>query len=469
MDTASSVTLPLAQIAASTDLERVPVAAIAAAKWSLLDALGVMLGATGLERACEPFSRLAREASTTPGKCLLIGTDEHVSAPLAAFANGALAHALDYEDAYDGAPLHPNAAQVPAALAMAQHLGNVSGRQLLVALIVGADVTCRLGLALETSPEKWGWYPPPLLNTFGAATAAGRLASLSAAQMIDAWSLAMCQNSISKEFKRTADSTLRAVREAFPAQAGWTGAALARAGARGFDHPLESESGFFGLYAGGRYHRGRLMRDSGIVFEGANVSYKPWPSCRGTHAYVEAALNWYRDGVRAEDIVQIRMLGGAMQQMLGEPLERKRAPVTAIDAKFSAPFCIAAALVHGELTLDSFGDAALREPQVLALARTASLSLDPASPAEGDLIAGTTTLTLRDGRILERTIGDPLGSPHHPLSEAQLIAKFKDCAAHGRRRLRPASERALIDTVLHLETVRELESTLFTQLADFEL
>jgi len=163
------------------------------------------------------------------------------------------------------------------------------------------------------------------------------------------------------------------------------------------------------------------------------------------------------------------MLGGAMQQMLGEPLERKRAPVTAIDAKFSAPFCIAAALVHGELTLDSFGDAALREPQVLALARTASLSLDPASPAEGDLIAGTTTLTLRDGRILERTIGDPLGSPHHPLSEAQLIAKFKDCAAHGRRRLRPASERALIDTVLHLETVRELESTLFTQLADFEL
>jgi len=468
MDAARGPSALLAQIASTTTLDAVPAAAIRAAKWSLLDALGVMLGAGGLEEACEPFCRLAREVSPAGGRCLLIGTDIHVPAPLAAFANGALAHALDYEDAYDGAPLHPNAALMPAALAMSQHLGNLSGAELLIALVVGADVTCRMGLALEASPEDWGWYPPPLLNSIGAATAAGRLAALNASQMIDAWSLSLCQNSISKEFKRTADSTLRAVREAYPSQAGWMGAALARGGARGFEQPLEGESGFFRLYAANRYSRQRLVRDAGVVFEGAHVSYKPWPSCRGTHTYVEAALAWYRDGVRAEDIAQIQMLGGAIQQMLGEPIERKRAPVTAIDAKFSAPFCVSSALIHGELTLDSFTSAALGDARVLALARRAALSLDPQSPAEGDLIAGTTSLQLRDGRTLQRTITHPLGSPAQPLSEQQLIAKFSDCAAHARRRLRPRAQRALIETVMRLETVSDLESALFAPLRDFE-
>jgi 2-methylcitrate dehydratase PrpD len=468
MDAATSPSLLLSQIATSTTLDAVPAAATRAAKWSLLDALGVMLGASGLEPACEPFARLAREVSGATGRCLLIGTDIKVSAPLAAFANGALAHALDYEDAYDGAPLHPNAALMPAALAMSQHLGNHGGTDLLAALVVGADITCRLGLALEASPEDWGWYPPPLLNTIGAATAAGRLSRLSAAQMIDAWSLSLCQNSISKEFKRTADSTLRAVREAFPAQAGWMGAALARGGARGFDYPLEGDAGFFRLYAGNQYSRERLVRDAGIVFEGAHVSYKPWPSCRGTHAYVEAALAWHREGVRAEDIAEIQMLGGVVQQMLGEPIERKRAPLTAIDAKFSAPFCVATALVHGELTLDSFSSAALSDRRVLALASSASLSLDAQSPVEGDLIAGTTTLRLRTGRTLERKILHPLGSPLQPLSEAQLIAKFRDCVAHARRRLRPQAQQQLIEAVLQLEKLSDLESALFAPLRDFE-
>lgn len=458
----------LSQIASSVTLEQIPPAALRAAKWSLLDALGVMLGATGMEPACEPFIRVAREVNPDPGRCLLLGSDTRVCAPLAAFANGALAHALDYEDAYDGAPLHPNAALMPAALAMSQHLAPTTGAELLTALVVGADVACRLGLALTASPEDWGWYPPPLLNTFGAATAAGRLARLSAPQMIDAWSLGMCQNSISKEFKRTADSTLRAVREAYPAQAGWMGAALAHAGARGFDHPIEGESGFFRLFAGSRYSAERLVRDAGVVFEGANVSYKPWPSCRGTHAYIEAALAWRRDGIRPEDIAEIRMLGGVVNQMLGEPLERKRAPLTAIDAKFSAPFCIASALVHGDITLDSFTPAALADRRVLALARTASLALDCAGAADEDLVSGTTTLQLRDGRTLQRKVRHPLGSPVQPLNEAQVIAKFRDCIAHARRPLRPRAQQQLIDTIMQLENVAELESALFTPLVDFE-
>jgi len=172
--------------------------------------------------------------------------------------------------------------------------------------------------------------------------------------------------------------------------------------------------------------------------------------------------------VRAEDIAQIQMLGGVAQQMLGEPIERKRAPLTAIDAKFSAPFCVATALVQGELTLDSFSAAALSDRRVLGLASTASLSLDTQSPAGADLVAGTTTLRLRDGRTLQRQVVHPLGSPLQPLSEAQLIAKFRDCAAHARRPLRQQAQQQLIESVLQLESLSDLQSALFDPLQDFE-
>ena len=206
--------------------------------------------------------------------------------------------------------------------------------------------------------------------------------------MTNAWSLAMCQNSITTEFKRTPESTLRAVRDAFTAQAGVIAASLAKRDARGFDMPLEGEAGFYGVYAGGRYCEQRLLRDAGTVFEGSNVSYKAWPSCRGTHAFIEAALSWHAQGIRPDDIQEIEMYGGAIQQMLGSPIERKRAPLTVIDAKFSAPFCVAAALTYGRITLDTFRRDALSDVGILQLACKASLSLDEHS--RSDLVGGTT-------------------------------------------------------------------------------
>jgi 2-methylcitrate dehydratase PrpD len=274
MDDSAGPSAVLSRLASRTVFETLPASAVRSAKWSLLDSLGVMLGATGLEAACAPFSSYAIDAGGT-GKCLVLGTEHLANAPLAALANGALAHALDFEDAYDGAPVHPNAAVVPAALAMAQQLGGISGSHLLTAIAIGADLVCRLGLALRANPESWGWYPPAIMNTWGAATAAARVASLNPAQMIDAWSLAMCQNRIGTQFKRTSDSTLRAVRDAFTAQAGVIAASLAQRGARAFDAPLEGEAGFYALYAGGNYCRERLIQDAGTVFEGSHVSYKP--------------------------------------------------------------------------------------------------------------------------------------------------------------------------------------------------
>ena len=464
--TAVNTSEQLAQVVCRISLSDLPFAAIRAAKWSLLDALGVMLAASRLGEGCDAFVALARGAGGT-GPCALIGRSEKVSAPLAALANGALSHALDFEDTHDDAAIHPNAAVVPAALTVAQQKTGVSGSQLLSAVALGADVTCRLGLALDTNIEQSGWFPPPILSVHGAAAAAGHLLNLTPRQMCHAWSLALCQTTCSNEFKRSPDSVLRAIRDGFAAQAGMQAAWLAKYGVTGFERPFEGESGLFALYALGHYSAARLLRELGVLFEGAHVSYKPWPSCRGTHAFIEAALQYRDAGIRPEQIAEISMLGSSLQQMLGEPLPSKRAPRTAIDAKFSAPFCAALAFTRGRVALEDFLPGALENPAILALASRAKLTVDPALGPH-QVVSGTTRLRLHSGEWQERRVAEPLGSPSNPMSESQLIQKFRDCAALAYQRLRPAAESRLIDMILNLERLENLDQTLFETLQELE-
>ena len=181
----------------------------------------------------------------------------------AALANGALSHALDYEDAFDAAPVHPNASLIPAVLALAQARAPVSGRELIAAVAVGCDLACRMGLSLRQPLEQGGWYPPPILGAVGAVAGAARLLRLSPRQLLDAWSLLLLQNSCSGEIIHSPDSTIRAVREAFPAQAAVNCVLLAEAGIQGFSAPLEGTAGFFRLFAGGNYSVEELLQRPG--------------------------------------------------------------------------------------------------------------------------------------------------------------------------------------------------------------
>jgi 2-methylcitrate dehydratase PrpD len=154
---------------------------------------------------------------------------------MAAFANGALAHALDYEDAFDGTPAHPNAATVPVALALAEKIPTIDGKSLLLALAAASDITCRLALALDANPDDYGFYTPPILSAFGAAACAAKLLRLDEDAIVATWGLTLSQAMCSSQFKRDPQSSLRAVRDAFAAHSGMQAAALAARGVHGFE------------------------------------------------------------------------------------------------------------------------------------------------------------------------------------------------------------------------------------------
>lgn len=448
---ALGISATLARYVATARYEELPPATIAATKRALLDGLGVMLAASGASEDVHPFVAIARTMGGA-AEASIAGTWERVSPAAAAFANGAMAHALDYEDAFDAAPTHPNASLIPAALATAQSV-HASGKTLIAAMAVGCDLVCRLALSVGDALER-AWYPPPILGAFGAVAASARLRGLTAEQTLDAFSLMLCQVACPKEIKHSERTVIRAVREAFPAQAAVVAAALAQEGVRGFEQPFEGRGGFFQTFADGHWSEEPLLADLGKRFYIEELSFKPWPCCRGTHPYIEAAQRLRAEtGVRARDIRAIRVSIGDVQRMLCEPLPRKRAPATSIDAKFSIPFTAAAAFVHPEVTLDSFAAEQIGNSDVLALAQRVEPLARRMSPTSGAL-----EVELNDGRRYTCEIGQALGHPTRPLSDERLRAKFIDCAARAAVAMSTAEAQALCARIERLEEAADINT-----------
>lgn len=446
------LTRVVARHVARLRFEDLPPEAVTAARRSLLDAVAVTLAASGLGEGCGPFIDLAREAGGR-AEATVLGAGFRAPRAAAVLANGAMAHALDFEDALDGAPVHPNAASTPVALALAETLPGVSGRDLITALAVGCDLTCRLGLALKVNPDDDGFYPPPILSAFGAVATAGRLLGLDERALLDAFALVLNQAVASAEFKGEPASVIRAVRDAFPAQAALQSALLAAKGVRGFDTALEGKAGLFALYARGAYDPDIITDRLGQRFCGTELSLKPWPSCRGTHAFIEAALTLRaRHGLKPGDIAALTAAGGPVQLMLVEPSPQKQAPATAIDAKFSIPFTVAAALARGEIGLETFHH--LADPEVLALARKVSFVQTPGADMR-TAASGALEIRTLDGRSFSMAVPEPLGAPSNPMTEAALVAKFVACAGYAARP--PADARALAARLLAVDEEEDLK------------
>jgi 2-methylcitrate dehydratase PrpD len=302
--------------------------------------------------------------------------------------------------------------------------------------------------------DEYGWYPPPIVAAFGTTAAVGRLLKLSESQLIDAFSLALCQATCSAELKYSPHSDIRAVRDAFPAQIGVTSALLARKGVKGFDRPFEGRAGFFALYARGAYEPEVLTHALGERFEIDDIAFKPWPSCRGTHVYIEGAAQLVRDHrIDPRDVASVRLIGSRLNLMLAEPVAQKRRPATAIDAKFSLPFTVATAMLRGTVTLDDFTVAALDNAAVLDLASRVHFEPDPARAATSgpDVLRGSVELQLKDGKRVTLEIDEPSGSPRRPASDDALIAKFRDCCQRMHSQPAAATIEAWVERIMALE------------------
>lgn len=420
---ADSLSDTVAAHIAAAPLAALPPVAEHAARRALLDSFGVMLAATGLSPDAAPFRMLPDERRVGP--CRILGSVHKCGPAEAACANGALAHALDFGDCFDAGPAHPHAALVPALMALADARQSVSLERFLHALALGGDLACRLALAPSRPFEAGGWYPPPLVNLLSSAAACSRLMGLDTSETVAAMSFALLSGAFPAALKHDRGSPLRATREAFAARAAVEAALLAEAGAAGFADPLGGPGGFFEVYGGG-CRRDVLLDKLGEQYLGTEVSFKPWPACRGTHAYIEAALELRRFA----DPVDVRTVAagiGPIQQMLARALPPWPEPISATEAKFSIPYAVSVAFVEGKVDLGSFDPAHLGDERIRQFAGKVESAQVPGWGRE-HAASGRLAIILVDGSSHEVDVLEVLGAPSRPLSDEALAAKFAECA-----------------------------------------
>jgi 2-methylcitrate dehydratase PrpD len=399
--------------------------AVDAAKKSVLDLLGVTLAASGVEPAAAKVVGLVRESGGAP-ESTVIGFGDRVPAPWAAFANGVMAHSLDYDD-FTPWGSHASSSIVPAAWAIAERAGRVSGRDLIVAVATGQDVFARLLCNVRWRKD---WNPSTVFGVFAATAAAARLARLSLDQVANALSIAGLQSSGTMEVVFGIGGDLRGMYAGFSAKSAVLAVLLAQRGIAGPPSYLEGRAGFLTTYFRGDYDRDAMRRGLGRDHLGRTTLYKPWPAVGTAHSHIQATIQLVtRHRLAAEDIDRIALHVGDNQMIMCTPLESRRTPATLTDAKFSLPFLVAVAAIRRDVSISDFTAAGLADARVLATAQKVVPMADSAFDWNGELPLGRVVITTKDGRALDLIGRNVPGSSEAPLSWDRILDKFADCAS----------------------------------------
>ncbi|WP_233853708.1 MmgE/PrpD family protein [Paraburkholderia sp. HD33-4] len=405
--------------------EDIPGDAVEAAKKSILDTLGVVLAASGVEPAVRGLTKFVMESGGA-AESTVLGFGGRAPAMMAAFANGAMAHCLDFDDhAPEGH--HPSSSIVPVAFALAERVGGVSGRDMITAVAAGQDMFLRLR---RNVGWKQDWHLTTVLGVFSATASAGRILSLSQRQLANAFGIASMQSCGTMELAYGVGSDLRGMYAGFSSKGAVLAALLAAQDITGIQTVFEGKAGIFNVYFDGQYEKEKMLLGLGRDYAGGSILYKPWPSCGASHPYIHGTIELMKEqGLALEDIEQIRVHVGDFQNRLCLPLDSRRKPATLADAKFSIPFCVAVAATRGQVSIADFTGERLRDPRVLATAQKVVPVLDERFDWKMKLPEGRLEILTRDGRTFGRAANDVPGGSDTPMTWDYLFDKFSDCAS----------------------------------------
>ena len=414
------LTRTMARFAANAD--GFPPLARSRAADAMLDCIGCMLAGSREQLAGILRRVLAVQAQAGPqAPAALVGSAAYASAPDAALFNGAIAHALDYDDTNHPAYAHPSAVIVPALLAAAA-LAPVTGADLVTAYIAGFEVFGKLGRAMNTRHYKRGWHPTATFGTLAATVAAGRLLRLSEAQMVMALGIAA---SSAGGLRVNFGSMVKPLHAGQAARNGVLAVMLAREGFVASAESLEHDYGYLEVFnAGIGFDPAHLMAlgERLEILTEHGLALKPYPSCGATHPGIEAALQLHQ----ALGGAAIESVRAGVCEMAFAPLIYVK-PESALQGKFSLHFCIAAALLEGKVGIATFTAEKIADRAIADLIPRITMEVDDELRGDGEF-ATRVTVNTRDGKRHERLVPLAMGKPARWFSADIMRAKFDDCA-----------------------------------------
>jgi len=456
-----SATEKIAQFILETSFEGIPRDAVEKAKRTALDCIGAALAGVG-----EPVSQTITAYTITLGgaaQASIFGAGVKVSVADAALTNGCIAHALDYDDC--GVKIgHPSVLVLPAVLSLGELLG-ASGKDILAAYIVGLEVEGKLALhadfkLMQARLNHQTWY-----GSIGAAAACAKLLELNVEKTRMALGIAAnfaCGLSANHGSMAGAMAAGNACRN------GVIAALMAQAGITANPNIIEAKNGFYDTLVGRDHYDGERMADSlgkPFYIESPGIGLKKYPSCYHTHRALDGVFQLLGEHrLNHKDIVEVDV--GTSERAMRVLAFTE--PATPYQAKFSMPYCIAAAVVDQQVTLETFTASKFEDRSIVQTRKKVHLSFPdvPIWPGLADVgpdtefVGNPVTIRTTDGQSYSARVDIPRGEPALPLTDDELLSKYRDC---GRSQLRPDDMDRTIDLVLGLEKVTDI-GTLMTTL-----
>jgi 2-methylcitrate dehydratase PrpD len=427
-----SSTRSVAEFISGTSRASIPSSVRRLGTRSILDGIGLALA--GSVGASGQIVKGYLEDLACPGPATVIGSALATAPRFAAFANGIAIHADDYDDTQlatkpdrvYGLLTHPTAPVLPAVLAVAEQDG-ASGADVLDAYLIGTEVEMKTAEAIDPRHYRDGFHSTGTLGPIGAAAAVSRLRRADASTTARALGIAASQSAGLRENFGTMTKPFHAGRAA---ESGVLAVELALRGWTAAENILEAARGFFNA-AGGGYDPASI---DGVLghpwsFDSPGVSIKPHPSGSLTHPGMRVMLRLIEEhDIRPDQVRRVRV--GTNRNMPNALIHHR--PRTELNAKFSMEFCMAILLIERNAGLAQFTDAVVRRPDVQSLIERIDFVVHPEAEAAGyEKMTTIVETELVDGRVLSGRADFGKGSPADPMTDVELEAKFRDCAAWG--------------------------------------
>lgn len=413
----------LAQFAAST--RALPPGVRDTVRNLLLDVSGLCVAARETD-----YVKAAVASAAGKGGCTAFG-HEGVFGPYdAALINGTAAHGEDFDDTFEGGPIHAGAVIVPAVLAAAEHRG-LSGASVMRGIAVGAEIMCRMSLVAPTATHKACFHPTAIFGAPAAAIGVAVALGLPPAKIAHAVGTAGSLASGIIEYLADGSWTKR-LHAGSSAQSGIRAALLAEGGFVGPLTVLEGTHGFYKAFAPSRRPDfAPLLNELGTRWLLETLAFKPFACGTMTQPFIDCAIELARSGVKAIDIVSMECeVGEGTVHRLWEPVALKQNPPNGYAAKFSTQYCIAVGFLTGKAGFAEFTDQMALDPAIRSLAAKVSYVVDPKNEYPKNF-TGHIRASLRDGRVVEVKKPHMRGGAHEPLSDSEIAAKFRDNARFG--------------------------------------
>jgi 2-methylcitrate dehydratase PrpD len=419
----------LAAWASRVGFEDLPADVIEATKLRVLDVIGLALAGASTDFGRSTHAAVVAMSGSGPAR--VMGFGDRVGVAAAAFANGAFSQALEFDDTHNESIVHMSSPAVTAAMALADFT-TVSGRELITAIALGNEISCRVGSVSSGELHKRGFHPTGLFATFGSAYLAGKLLGLNSAEMASAAGVA--GSFASGLLECWVDGTqTKFLHPGWSGQSGIVAALLARAGTTGPAQVFEGRWGLFASHVQDQSaHRdfSRLCEGLGEHWESRNSSFKPFPAAHVIHPYISAILRLReKHALRPDQVESLECpVAPFIVGIVCEPVSEKFAPASDSHGRVSLAYSLAEALYTGSLGRNAYSAESRSNPEILALARKVRHWADPNYPGPGRF-KGAVKITLTDGRVIEEIEEYNRGSRENPMSYAELRAKFDDNAA----------------------------------------